>query len=60
MTKRQRTWHVRLGFEPNRFSCEQLAKVYEQLKPTQSRVTATGSARKPATPKRSTAKRGGQ
>ena len=58
MTKRHRAWRIRLAFEPNRFSCDQLVKVYEQLKPTDARGAPTGSSGKPATTKRSAAKRG--
>jgi hypothetical protein len=36
MSERERR-RVRLAFEPNRFAAEQLAKVYEQLKPMESR-----------------------
>ena len=32
MSKRYRTWRVRIAFEPNRFSSDQLVEVYEQLK----------------------------
>ena len=31
---------IRVEFEPNRFSSECLAKVYEQLKPVDSRVVS--------------------
>ena len=37
MSSRQHAWRLRVTFEPTRFSSEQLADVYEQLKPTQSR-----------------------
>ncbi len=60
MTKRRCDWRIRLAFEPNRFSSEQLAKVYEQLKPTDSRATPTESLRKPAKAKRPATKRGEQ
>ena len=60
MSERHRTWRVRIAFEPNRFSSEQLAKVYAQLKPTDSRGAPTGPSRKPATTKRSAAKGGRQ
>jgi hypothetical protein len=49
-----------VAFEPNRFSSEQLVKVYEQLKPTDARVTAAGSLTRPAKTKRSAAKGGAQ
>jgi hypothetical protein len=37
MTRKSRSWLVRIAFEPNRFSAEQLKQVYEQLKPTDGR-----------------------
>jgi hypothetical protein len=37
MSKRHPSWHLRVTFEPSRFASEQLAKVYERLKPTESR-----------------------
>ena len=58
MTERHRPWRIRLAFEPNRFSSEQLIKVYEQLKPTDSRATATASLGKPAK-RRGSAAQGG-
>jgi hypothetical protein len=60
MTERHCTLRVRVAFEPNRFSSDQLVKVYEQLKPTDSRGVVTGPSRKPATTKRSGAKGGRQ
>lgn len=56
MSERHRTRRIRVAFEPNRFSCEQLIEVYEELKPTDSRATPTESSRKPAPPKRSATK----
>ncbi len=44
MSNRHHTWRLRVRFEPNRFSSEQLAKVYEQLKPTASREVLPPSA----------------
>jgi hypothetical protein len=41
MSKRPPTRRLRVTFEPNRFSSEQLSKVYEQLKPTESRELPT-------------------
>jgi hypothetical protein len=60
MTRQPRNWRIRLAFEPNRFSCEQLERVYEQLKPTDTRVTSESSQPKPAVTKRRAAKRGEQ
>jgi hypothetical protein len=60
MRERHRTWRIRVAFEPNRFSSEQLVEVYEQLKPTDARVTAAGSLTRPAKTKRSAAKGGAQ
>jgi hypothetical protein len=60
MTARHRPWHLRVAFEPNRFSSAQLITVYEQLKPTKSRTTATESLRRPERAKRPGARRGGQ
>ncbi len=39
---------VRLAFEPNRFSSEQLVKVYEQLKPIESRTKTSRAVGKAA------------
>jgi hypothetical protein len=36
MSERERR-RLRLAFEPNRFAAEQLVKVYEHLKPMESR-----------------------
>jgi hypothetical protein len=60
MTRQQRNWRIRLAFEPNRFSCEQLERVYQQLKPADTRTTSGSSHTKPASTKRRAAKRGGQ
>jgi hypothetical protein len=38
MSKRHSDLKVRVQFEPNRFSSEFLNKVYEQLKPIDSRI----------------------
>jgi hypothetical protein len=43
MTRQPRSWRVRLAFEPNRFSSEQLERVYEQLKPAGARATSAPS-----------------
>ncbi len=59
MTERHRR-RVRLAFEPNRFASEQLVKVYERLKPIESRPAPTRSSSKSASSKRSSAKGGGQ
>jgi len=58
MTRQPRNWRIRLAFEPNRFSCEQLERVYEHLKPTQTRATSESSPPQPAVTKRRAAKRG--
>ena len=58
MSERHCTRRIRVAFEPNRFSSDQLVKIYEQLKPTDSRGAPTGPSRKPATTKRSAAKGG--
>lgn len=60
MTRPPRPWRVRLAFEPNRFSAEQLVRVYEQLKPTDARAASAPSLTKPAATKRAAAKRGGR
>ena len=56
MSERHRTWRVRVAFEPNRFSSDQLVKVYEQLKPTNSRSSPAQPSGSPAATKRSAAK----
>jgi hypothetical protein len=53
-----RSLRIRLAFEPNRFSCEQLERVYEQLKPTERRVTSGSPLSEGAERRRSAAKRG--
>jgi hypothetical protein len=58
MTRQSRSWRVRLAFEPNRFSAEQLERVYEQLKPTGARTTSAPSISQPAATKRANTKRG--
>lgn len=58
MTRQSRNWRVRLAFEPNRFSCEQLERAYEQLKPVDPRTTTKSSQTKPEVTKRRAAKRG--
>ncbi len=60
MTRQPRNWRVRLAFEPNRFSAEQLERVYEQLKPTGARTTSAPSRSQPAATNRANAKRGGR
>ncbi len=60
MTRQPRSWRVRLAFEPNRFSSEQLERVYEQLKPTRARATSAPSLSKPAATMRLDTKRGGR
>jgi hypothetical protein len=58
MTRQRRIWHIRLAFEPNRFSSNQLEKVYERLKPTESRPIAESSQARVAATKRRAIKRG--
>ncbi|SIT38813.1 hypothetical protein BN2475_170074 [Paraburkholderia ribeironis] len=45
---RRKHWRVRLAFEPNRYSNEQLEKTYEQLSPRDARSTRHLSDAKPA------------
>jgi hypothetical protein len=45
---RRKHWRVRLAFEPNRYSSEQLEKAYEQLSPIDARSTRRASDVKPA------------
>ena len=58
MSQSQRTWRIRRVFEPNRFSYDQLVKVYEQLKPMESRGLSAQSLSQPVEQKRSTSKGG--
>lgn len=60
MTRQPRNWRIRLAFEPNRLSGEQLERIYEQLKPTEMRATSKSSDTKRAATKRRAAKRGDQ
>jgi hypothetical protein len=60
MTRQPRNWRIRLAFEPNRFSGEQLERIYEQLKPTEMRATSESSHTKRAATKHRAAKRGDQ
>lgn len=60
MTRQPRNWRIRLAFEPNRFSGEQLARIYEQLNPTEMRTTSELSHTKRMATKRRAAKRGDQ
>lgn len=60
MTRQPRNWRIRLAFEPNRFSGEQLERIYEQLKPTEMRATSESSNTKRAATKRRASKRGDQ
>ncbi|CAE6868028.1 hypothetical protein R69749_08481 [Paraburkholderia domus] len=45
---RRKDWRVRLAFEPNRYSSEQLEKTYEQLSPIDARSTRRSSDAQPA------------
>jgi len=38
MSKRQPNLKTRIEFEPNRFASDCLARIYEQLKPVDSRI----------------------
>ena len=60
MSRKPRIWHIRLAFEPNRFSYEQFERVYEQLKPTDARGSSELSPSQPSVKKHRTAKRGEQ
>ena len=60
MSRKPRIWRIRLTFEPNRFSREQLERVYEQLKPTETRASSEFSQSQPSVKKHRTAKRGEQ
>jgi hypothetical protein len=40
MTKRHPNLEIRIEFEPNRFASNCLARIYEQLKPVDSRVVS--------------------
>lgn len=60
MSRKPRIWHIRLAFEPNRFSCEQLERVYEQLKPTDARGSSELPQPQSSVTKRRAAKRGEQ
>jgi hypothetical protein len=40
MNKRHSNLQIRIEFEPNRFSSDWLVKVYEQLKPVDSRIVS--------------------
>lgn len=60
MTRQRRNWRIRLAFEPNRFSGEQLERVYEQLNPTEMRTTSESSHAKRMATKRRATKRGDQ
>jgi hypothetical protein len=60
MSRKPRIWRIRLAFEPNRFSREQLERVYEQLKPTETRASSELSQSQPSVKKHRTAKRGEQ
>ncbi len=40
MSKRHPNLGIRIEFEPNRFASKCLAKIYEQLKPVDSRIVS--------------------
>ncbi len=46
MNKRQPHLKIRVEFEPNRFASDCLAKVYEQLKPVDSRIISNEHQKK--------------
>jgi hypothetical protein len=58
VTKQPHTWRIRVAFEPNRFSPEQLVNVYEKLQPTAAQEAQTKPQGQPAKIKRSAMKRG--
>jgi hypothetical protein len=60
MSRKPHIWRIRLAFEPNRFSRDQLERVYEQLKPTETRSSSELSPPQPSVKKHRTAKRGEQ
>src|SRR3546814_10750705 len=60
MSRKPRIWHIRLAFEPNRFSCEPLERVYEQLKPTDARGSSELTQPQSSVTKHRAAKRGEQ
>lgn len=57
MSKAPRFWHIRIVFEPNRFSSERLRDVYQQIKPVSS---VTTSIAQPQISKKRGSKVGGQ
>jgi hypothetical protein len=57
MSERERR-RLRLAFEPNRFAAEQLVKVYEQLKPMESRKKPQRAEAKASGKQQSAAKGG--
>jgi hypothetical protein len=57
MTERHRRWRLRVAFEPTRLSSEEMIRVYEQLKPMDSKAIECLAQRAPR--KRPRAKRGG-
>jgi hypothetical protein len=59
MSQSQRTWRIRQAFEPNRFSCDQLVKVYEQLNPMEFHRPSAEPLSQPVLKKRPKA-RGGE
>ena len=60
MTRQTRDLRIRLAFEPNRFSSEQLESVYQQLKPIDMRTTAVSLYTKRVATKPRVIKRGEQ
>lgn len=60
MSRKPRIWRIRLAFEPNRFSCEQLERVYEQLTPTETRTSSELSQTRSNVKKHRNATRGEQ
>jgi hypothetical protein len=55
---RRKHWRVRLAFEPNRYSGEQLQKAYERLSPVDARSTARPSDAEPEVAAQRAMKRG--
>ena len=60
MTRQDRSWRIRVVFEPSRLSGEQLEKVYAQLRPTDARATLKSLSLETAAIKHIIAKRGGR
>jgi hypothetical protein len=60
MSEQDRTWRLRVAFEPNRFAKERLAEVYARLKPPESRAVVSPPSGKIGTRIRRAVKGDGQ